>query len=161
MWRHAAVGIALLALSLAAAACAGKPAPPPAPPPLPVTIEDMTWIATDVLGRPVPDGARIVFYATRSGRITGETSCNGYVALGEIKGEELKIDLIGLEEATCASPVASLEKDFVVALASVRQWRVADGILTLIDEEDGAVAVLTPWWMAPPEADGRDPKAQQ
>ncbi|MEZ4591609.1 MAG: META domain-containing protein [Chloroflexota bacterium] len=82
------------------------------------------------------------------GRLSGTATCNTYFADFSQSGNTLNFGPIGSTRMACLEPITQQENEFLAAMATVKQYVVAEGLLTLT-YNDGILVFAT----APAEGD--------
>jgi heat shock protein HslJ len=84
----------------------------------------------------------------RNGRLAGSGGCNAVGGDYAIEGSRLRIGKrLASTMMACPEPVASLERDFLAALARVTRFRVRGDRLDLYDTAGGLEAHLQAVWL--------------
>ena len=130
---------ATLLLSLAGVASAQSPAASPAAPALAGTEWNLVSTGTGGTQTPVPTGvtANLQIDGTLAG---GSSGCNRYMAQvtmdpGLVFGD------VATTMMACPDPQGSFETAYLAALATVKDYAIADQTLSLLDASGGAVLV--------------------
>jgi putative lipoprotein len=100
------------------------------------------WIVEDIAGRGVVDRSRTSMRFGTDGRVTGLGGCNRYNGGFTLDGAALRFGSAASTLMACPPALAEQEQRFHAALARVRGWRIADGLLHLTDEGGATVIRL-------------------
>ena len=73
------------------------------------------------------------------GAVTGSTGCNGYGGKYTVDEGALEISEVASTLTACPPPADAVERAFVSALENVGGWRVEDGELMLLDDDEETV----------------------
>ena len=128
---------AMLAVLLLATGCASAPPTAPAAFSLP-PLEGTAWLAADVDGVGIVDGAPTTLAFGANRRIDGRAGCNRYFGTFEQRGETVQIKPAGLTRMACPAAVMDQERKFLAVLESVTRGRRGGDALELLDG-DGRV----------------------
>ncbi|PWS35783.1 hypothetical protein DFH01_19590 [Falsiroseomonas bella] len=101
------------------------------------------WIAEDIAGRGVVDRSRTSMSFGADGRVSGLGGCNRYNGGYTLDGASLRFGPVAGTMMACPPALAEQEQRFHAALAQVRGWRIANGLLHLTDEAGGTVIRLS------------------
>ena len=85
-------------------------------------------------------GARephVIFHA--AGSVTGSDGCNSFRGGYALSQESLKVGVQVVTLASCAFP-DRLDRRFREALVITGAWKIADGVLTLLDDQGATLA---------------------
>lgn len=88
----------------------------------------------------LPDTSVTLMFA--DGRISGTATCNTYFADFTQSGDTLDFGPIGSTRMACLEPITQQENEFLAAMATVKQYIVAEGLLTL-PYNDGILVFAT------------------
>jgi putative lipoprotein len=102
------------------------------------------WIAEDIGGRGVVDRSRTSMSFGADGRVSGLAGCNRYNGGYTLDGASLRFGPAAGTMMACPASLAEQEQRFHAALASVRGWRVENGLLHLTDEAGATVIRAAP-----------------
>jgi putative lipoprotein len=102
------------------------------------------WIAEDIGGRGVVDRSRTSMGFDSDGRVSGLGGCNRFTGGYTLEGARLRFGPMAGTMMACPPALAEQEQRLHAALAQVRGWRIANGLLHLTDEAGGTVIRLAP-----------------
>ena len=108
------------------------------------TILGKDWKVDFIDGIDVLPEPRATFRVDENGRIGGKGPCNGYFANAKIDGSKITIGQAGATMMACAPDLMKAEQALFKAFAKVASYRLADGALTLVDENGHDVLRLLP-----------------
>jgi putative lipoprotein len=97
------------------------------------------WIAEDIAGRGVVDRSRTSLSFGADGRVSGLAGCNRYNGSYTLDGASLRFGPIAGTMMACPPALAEQEQRLHAAMAQVRGWRIANGLLHLTDEAGATV----------------------
>lgn len=100
------------------------------------------WIAEDIAGRGVVDRSRTSMSFDAAGRVAGLGGCNRFTGGYTLDGDRLRFGQMAGTMMACPPALAEQEQRLHAALAQVRGWRIANGLLHLTDEAGATVIRL-------------------
>ncbi len=106
----------------------GTPGPPP-------EFEGVPWIVTS--GLSAPSWEQFAPSATfAGGKVSGSAGCNQFNASYDVDGEKLAVGDIAASLMACPPLADPVEREYLEALRAVDGWRLENGELVLVDEDD-------------------------
>lgn len=113
-----------------------------------VEFEDRQWRLTEVDGAPALTASEerapfIHFDRGPPPRVSGATGCNRFAGSYALDGATLTFGPLASTKMACPDGMEQ-ERAILQALGDVREWRVVDGTLELLDERDAVRLVLDP-----------------
>lgn len=111
--------------------------------PLAPDFRDRQWTLVSADGvAALPGGAAVPAIVFDSeGRVSGNTGCNTASGPYTVDGDRLTVGSLAMTRRACADPAGNdLERAYVRALERTRRYRIAGGMLELLDEGGTVVA---------------------
>lgn len=99
------------------------------------TIFGKEWQADFIAGINALPESRATLRLTEDGRMGGKGPCNSYFANATIEGDKLTIGQAGSTQMACAPDLMKAEQALFSAFAKVASYELADGKLTMFDED--------------------------
>ena len=132
MYRHTFFGC----VALLAGACTATP---------PTALINTKWIATEVAGQPVVEGARSWLEFSQDGRVTGHGGCNRYSGNAKFDDSSLRFDGVAATKMACANPAAmDQENRLFAAYDATRTYRMEGKNVLLLDDAGKAQVRFQP-----------------
>lgn len=100
------------------------------------------WLAEDISGRGVVDGARSTMEFVNPGQVGGVAGCNRYFGPLVLDGGTIAFGNLAATRMMCAEPVMVQEQRFLKALAQAKRLDLGHEGQTLLIYADGAEPVL-------------------
>ncbi len=103
-----------------------------------------SWLAEDIDGAGVVDGAQSTLLFETEARAAGSTGCNRWFSSVELTGTTVQFGAAGSTRRACVPAVMDQESRFLAALLAARTWKLDSGKLLLIDEAGKTRMRLSP-----------------
>lgn len=139
-----------LAGSLAACSVVGGGAtsvPPvaPEPPAPPARLAGTAWLAEDIDGKGVADGAQSTIEFVDDRRVAGSLGCNRYTGSYSADATGMRFGQLASTRRMCPEALMQQEARFSAALGATRGFRIdRSGAMTLLDVDGRTRARLVP-----------------
>ena len=101
-----------------------------------------TWMAEDIAGSGVLDGAQSTLTFESAERAIGSTGCNRYFVPMQVTDVTLHFGAGGSTRRACPPAVMDQEHRFLATLEAVRAYRHAGNTLWLLDDSGHAIVRL-------------------
>ncbi|QIR15536.1 META domain-containing protein [Shewanella aestuarii] len=101
------------------------------------------WRVDSVQSNTVTDysSAKLIF--AENGKLTGNTSCNGFFGQYQITGKQLTLTSDGLTRKACIEALMQQEQQVLQTLPLVNQIQMINKQLHLLDQSGNTIMVLT------------------
>jgi len=88
-----------------------------------------SWLATDIIGKSMTEGAKSTLNFVAAGRVAGRGGCNRFFGAVTIDGQSIEFGKIGSTMMACPPPMMEQEKRYLEALGQAKRFEVKDGML--------------------------------
>jgi putative lipoprotein len=102
-----------------------------------------TWLAEDIQGGGVIDGAQSTITFESATKVTGSGACNRLFAAVRISGGTLAFSGIGTTRKACPPAVMDQEQKFLAALSATRTFRLTEHRMQLYDADGSELVRFT------------------
>ena len=99
-----------------------------------VDLVGTTWLATEIEGAGVVDGAKSTLGFVDPGRVAGQGGCNRYFGGVAIDGQSMEFGKMGSTMMACPPPLMEQEQRYLAALGAAKRFELKDGTLLLFGE---------------------------
>ncbi len=87
------------------------------------------WLAIDVSGEGVAEGAKSTLGFIEAGKVAGRGGCNRFFGAVTIDGQSVEFGKMGSTMMACPPPMMEQEKRYLDALGEAKRFEVKDGML--------------------------------
>ena len=103
-------------------------------------LTDQAWIVTDIAGRSVAEDTHATLRFGSDHRLTGDASCNRYMAAHRMDQAMLRVDNATVTRKTCAPAAMDQERRFLDVLQALDSYRIdASGALVLSTPDSATI----------------------
>lgn len=98
-------------------------------------ILDTVWVLEDIQHQGVIDRSYLTLQISPDGQATGDGGCNRFSGTAEVTGDQITFGMLMMTRRACAVEAMQMQENkYTTAFERVRQWRIENGLLHLMDD---------------------------
>ena len=99
------------------------------------SIFDTIWVLEDIQNQGIIDRSHLTLQISPEGQATGDSGCNRFSGMATVEGSNISFGMLMMTRRACVAEAMQMQENkYTAAFEHVRQWRIENGLLHLMDD---------------------------